>query len=205
MSEYKEPHTISKIIGSPPGYVGYENYSILDEIKNNPHSVILVDEIDKSCNNFKNLFLQILDEGFITNSSFEKIYFNHAIIIMTSNIVSNISTIGFSNNMINNNLKDTFSTEFINRIDYVINFNSLTKNDIKKIIEKEINNVKLKFKNQKIDLEIQKNVIDELIKVSNYNEFGARHIKNIIEEKIDNIVIDNILLGKNKINIKQIV
>lgn len=204
-SEYNEPHTISKIIGSPPGYVGYENYSILDEVKNNPYSVILIDEIDKSCKNFRNLFLQILDEGFITNSSLEKIYFNHTIIIMTSNKTSNTNSIGFNNkkNIINDNFKENFSIEFLNRIDYIINFNELTKQDIKKIIEKELEYIKNKFKKQNIELTISKNIVKELINISNYSEQGARRIKNLIENKIDNIVIDNLMIGNKKIAIKE--
>ena len=207
-SEYKEEHTISKIIGSPPGYVGYDNYNILDDIKNNPYSVILIDEIEKSSNSFLNLFLQILDEGFITNSSYEKIYFNHTIIFMTSNKTSNINSIGFNDNqerIIKTNLEDNFSIEFLNRISHIIQFNDLTELDIRNIVIKELESVKKKFKDQKIDLKIQKKVIDDIINMSNYEESGARKIKNIIEEKIDDIVIDNILNGVCKINIKELI
>ena len=206
-SEYKESHTISKIIGSPPGYVGYENYSILDEIKNHPYSIILIDEIEKSCSDFLNLFLQILDEGFITNSSLEKIYFNHTIIIMTSNIASNINSIGFNQNesFIKRDLEETFSLEFLNRITHIIRFKDLDDENIKEIIKLELKNVKEKFKDQKINIKIQRNIINEIIKMSNYKESGARNIKKIIEDKIDSIIIDNLLDGNKTIEIKELV
>ena len=203
-SEYKEEHSISKIIGSPPGYVGYSDYSVLDEVKNNPYSIILIDEVEKSCSNFLNLFLQILDEGFITNSLQEKIYFNHIIIIMTSNISEEINKIGFNNNVsIKNNLNDYFSIELLNRINNIIRFNELKEDDIKLIVNKELKYVKNKFKIQGIDLIIQKNIVKEIINMSNYQEYGARKIVNIIEEKINNIVINNLLDKNKKIIIKE--
>ena len=206
-SEYNESHSISKIIGSPPGYVGYESKSVLDDVKNNPYSIILVDEIDKACSSFLNLFLQILDEGFITNSSLEKIYFNHSMIIMTSNKCSNINNIGFNDNknlVIKEDLNEYFTSEFLNRINYCLTFSDLKLNDIKKIVEREIKKVILKFKYHNINLVVDNKVVKDIITLSNYNEFGARKIKKIIEEKIDNIVIDDILLGKNDITVQTI-
>ncbi|MBQ8892477.1 MAG: ATP-dependent Clp protease ATP-binding subunit [Bacilli bacterium] len=203
-SEYNEQHAISKIIGSPPGYVGYSDISILDEVKHNPYSVILIDEIDKSCSSFINLFLQILDEGFITSSNLEKVYFNHSIIIMTCNKSYNVSSIGFNDNkeaFVKNNLQENFSLEFLNRIGCIINFNDLTKLDVKKIVEKEVSEIINKFKNQGIDLKIQKSVVNEIVSMSNYKECGARMIKKLIEDKIDNIVIENIINGKKEIEI----
>ena len=204
-SEYKENHAISKIVGSPPGYVGYNDYSVLDEVKNHPYSVILIDEIEKASKSFLNLFLQILDEGFITNSNLEKIHFDHTIIIMTSNSNFPIASIGFNNQYHSNNLEGSFSREFLNRINNIITFNNLNDVDIKKIIKKEIKLIKDKIKIQGIDLVIKNNIIDDILSLSNYNEYGARKIKKIIEDKIDNIIIDNLLKGVKKINIKQIV
>ena len=206
-SEYKEAHTISKIIGSPPGYVGYQETTVLDEVKTNPYSVILIDEIEKANSSFINLFLQILDEGFITNSSLEKIYFNHCIIIMTSNITSNINSIGFEDNKelkIKNSLKDKFSNEFINRINYIISFKDLQNEEIKKIVNRQIKEIISNFKEQKIEIIIQKNVIDNIVSLSNYKESGARKISKILEEKLDDIVIDNILKGNDKVVIKEL-
>ena len=207
-SEYKESHTTSKIIGSPPGYVGYESSNtVLDEVKKNPYSVVLIDEIEKASSSVINLFLQILDEGFITNSNLEKIYFNHTIIIMTSNITSNINSIGFNQNEnenIKNKLEEVFNLEFINRINHIIQFNDLNEDDIKKIIKKELNFVKNKFKSYEINLNFDNKIIEEILNLSKYQLTGARNIKRIIEDKVDNIVIDNILDGVKKINIQTI-
>ena len=198
-SEYKESHAISKIIGSPPGYVGYEEKTILDEVKNYPYSVVLIDEIDKSCKEFKNLLLQILDEGFITNSNLEKIYFNHCIIIMTCNSDFSNDVIGFDNNKnIKEDIKNIFSNEFINRINNIIKLKELTYDDIKKIVENKIKETLLKLKEQNNDIKLHKKVINEIIKLSNYQETGARKINKLIEDKIDDVVIDNIL-NNNKI------
>ena len=196
-SEYKESHTISKIIGSPPGYVGYEEINILDDVKNHPYSVILIDEIDKSCKEFINLFLQILDEGFITNSNLEKIYFNHCIIIMTSNNNYN-NIIGFENKINKEELKNIFSIEFINRIKNIIYFKDLDVNNIKKIVNIKIKEIISKFKEQKIDVIIQKKVVKEIIDQCNYQEYGARKINNLIEDKIDDIIINNLLIDNKK-------
>ena len=207
MSEYKESHTTSKILGAPPGYVGFDSHTtILDEVKNNPYSVILIDEIEKSSPSVLNLFLQILDEGFITNSKDEKVYFNHTIIIMTSNITSNGETIGFNEDKSNikNKLSNILSIEFLNRINHIIQFNDLTSDNIRLIIEKELTKVKKKFKDQDIKLQIDNNIVNDILKLVDYNISGAREIRKIIEDKIDNIVIDNILNGVNKVTIKNI-
>ncbi len=208
MSEYKEEHTISKIIGSPPGYVGYNNKtSILEEIKNKPYSVILIDEIEKAHPSVINLFLQILDEGKIKDSSGNTVRFDHNIIIMTSNLGFNKNNIGFNNNekdTINTKIKDFLSAEIINRIDEIIIFNRLSKDNIKTIINKKIKKAKEKFKKRDINVQITNKVIEEIIKDCNYLEYGARKIEKIIENKIDNLVIDSLLEGKNNLVINSI-
>lgn len=204
-SEYKESHAISKLIGSPPGYVGYDSHnSILESVKNNPFSVILIDEIEKSSNAFIDLFLQILDEGFITDSKSDKIYFKHAIIIFTSNITSNINTIGFNQSqdkVILDKLKNVLKIEFINRITHIIQFNELTRDNIKDIINKNILEIRKRLKQQDITINIDKNFVNKIIELSNYNLYGARNINTILENKIDNLVIDSILNNKKKIKI----
>lgn len=204
-SEYKESHAISKLIGSPPGYVGYDSHnSILESVKNNPFSVILIDEIEKSSNAFIDLFLQILDEGFITDSKSDKIYFKHAIIIFTSNITSNINTIGFNqiqDKVILDKLKNILKIEFINRITHIIQFNELTKDNIKDIINKNILEIRKRLKQQDITINIDKNFVNKIIELSNYNLYGARNINTILESNIDNLVIDSILNNKKKIKI----
>ncbi len=208
MSEYRESHTTSKILGSPPGYVGYDSdKTVLDDVKNNPYSVILIDEIEKASPSVLNLFLQILDEGFITDSHQEKIYFNHTIIIMTSNTSSSVKTIGFTSeklNNIKNKLEEVLNIEFVNRINHIVIFNDLKEEDIKNIVKTELNKVKMKFKEQKITLNISEKVINEIIKLSNYETRGARGIKKILEEKIDSIVIDSMLEGNTKVSIKSL-
>ncbi len=200
-SEYKESHTISKIIGSPPGYVGYEENNVLDEIKNNPFSIILIDEIEKASTSFINLFLQILDEGFITNSILEKIYFNHAIIIMTSNTTSNLNSIGFNEqeNKLRKNLEEYFSIEFLNRIEHIVRFKDLDKKDIEIIVNKKIKEIKDKFQKQKIDVLIQKDAVNEIIELSNYQKSGARKLRKLLEDKVDNLVIDSIIEGNKRV------
>ncbi len=202
MSEYSEPHSISKIIGSPAGYIGYDdNNHILDKIKNNPFSLLILDEVERAHPNILNLFLSILDDGKIKDSKGNTIYFNNVIIIMTSNIGCLKTSIGFTTTNLNQ-LKEEFSIPFINRIDNIVKFNQLNQDDITKIINKKINNIKDKYQDKQI--KISKNVIGEIVKESNYLEFGARKIDKIIKNKIENIIIDNIINNKNIINIKTI-
>ena len=207
MSEFAESHSINKIVGSSPGYVGYEdNKNILEEVKNKPYSVILLDEIEKAHPKVLNLFLQILDEGFINDSKGSKVIFNHTTIIMTSNIGYNKINVGFNkdDNKTISNLKEYLNIEFINRIDSIITFNKLTNESVLKIVEKHIKNIKTKYKKKDINLNINKSVIDEIIKLSNYEEFGARQIEKIIKNKLESFIIDKILLGETKISIKSI-
>ncbi len=207
MSEYMESHSASKIIGSPSGYVGYEDgKNVLDQIRLHPHAVILLDEIEKANPRVMNLFLQALDEGFMTSSSGVKVRFDHTTIIMTSNIGFGRESIGFCHDerSVLSKLKEFLSIEFINRLDEVIVFRSLEKEDILKIVDKKLKEVKMHFKKQGITLTIQKKVASEIVELSKYSEFGARKIDKIIEEKIDKIVIDSLIQGENKVSIKTV-
>ena len=206
MSEYTEPHSISKLLGSPAGYVGYDdNKNIFESIKDNPFSLLILDEIDKAHPNIINLLYQILDDGKIKDSKGEDIYFNNTMIIMTSNVGFNTNNIGFnSKNKVNNELKEVFSIPFINRIDNIFNFEYLTYENIKKIIDIKLKKLKIKYKNKGITIKFTKESIDELIKLSNYEEFGARKIDKIIKSDIETIIINEILDNKNVINIKNI-
>ena len=202
MGEYSEPHSISKIIGSPAGYIGYgDNLHILDKIRNNPYSILILDEIERAHPHIINLFLSILDEGIIKDAQGNIINFNNVIIIMTSNIGFEQNSIGFTNNF-SNKLKEYFSIPFINRIDNIILFNRLSKNNIKKLITQKINIIKNKYHN--ILIKISKNTIEEIIDESNYIEFGARKIDKIIKNKIENVILDSIIQNKNSIYIKTI-
>lgn len=206
MSEYSEAHTISKLIGSPAGYVGYnDNKNILEQVKDNPFSIIILDEIEKAHSNIVNLLYQILDEGKLKDSKGEDIYFNNAMIIMTSNIGFNNKEIGFNTcGKIKNELKEYFGIPFINRIDNVITFNTLKSDDIRKIVKNKLSKLKNKYKNKNINIKINKNVIDEVINLSNYEEFGARKIDKIIKNKIEDIIINEILDSNDNIIIKSI-
>ena len=207
MSEYKEGHSISKIIGSPPGYIGYsDNNNILEIIKDKPYSVLLLDEIEKANNNIINLFLQILDEGFATNSKGEKIYFNNVLIIMTSNIGSNISSIGFNdNNKRKIEVEKYFSKEFLNRLNKIIYFNNIDEKSIEEIINIKLRGLKEVYKHEGISLKFNKNVKDEIKKLSLYKMYGARKVDKIINDYINNIVVDNIIDGNKEIVINQLV
>ena len=206
MSEYSDSMSINKIIGSAPGYVGYDdNKNILEEIRNKPNSVILLDEIDKAHPKIINLLYQILDEGEIKDAKGNTIKFNNNLIIMTTNVGYENNSVGFNiehENQILSSLKSEFKVAFINRIDGIINFNKLTEENIKKIIKNEL--LKLKNKYSKYKINISNNVIKEVISLSNYEEFGARKINKIIVSNIENIIIDNIIDNKKEINVDTI-
>ena len=205
MSEYKEAHSISKIIGSPPGYVGYDdNTNILEEIRNKPYSVLILDEIEKAHTNIINLFLQVLDEGKIKNSKGKIVRFDNVVIIMTSNVGFHEINVGFNNkNTKISRLNDSFSIPFMNRVDKVICFNSLNEEDILKIIKMNLKKFKEKY-SDKIKVKVSREVENEILNLSNYEEYGARKIAKIIKDKIETIVIDKIIDGKSEIYIKNL-
>lgn len=207
MSEYSDATSINKIMGSSPGYVGYDdNKNILEEIRNKPNAIILLDEIEKAHSLVINLLYQILDYGKIKDSKGNIIRFDNNIIIMTSNIGYNENKVGFNelnkNNIINS-LKNELSVSFINRIDNIIIFNNLSEEIISKIIKNKINNIKNKYKD-KIKVLISNKVINDIVTESNYNIFGARRIDKIISNKIENNIIDAIIENKTEIKIKEL-
>lgn len=202
MSEYRDSSSITKIIGSAPGYVGYDDgNNKLEKIRKNPHAVVLLDEIEKAHPAVLNLFLQILDEGKITDSKGNTVYFNHHIIIMTSNVGFNRDSVGFVEEVSkeDSKLKDFLSLELLNRIQKVIYFNKLDDVSIKNIIKYKLDIVRNKFKEKNIKIHINDTIINKIIELSRYKEFGARRIDQVIEEKIDDYVIDSILDGKKEI------
>ena len=208
MSEYRESHSISKIIGSPPGYVGYdEGKNIFQLVKEKPYSVILLDEIEKGSNEVINLFLQILDEGKAKNSSGELIRFDNTIIIMTSNISYNTNEIGFNNKenkTREKEIKDILGTPLINRIDKVLYFNNLTKEDIIKVIKLKLNILKDKYKKENVNITINKSIVDDILNASNFSKYGARKIDKIIDSYVDNFIIDEMIKGSNNIRVNHI-
>ena len=167
MSEYSESHSVSKIIGSPPGYVGYnDSKNILEEIRNKPYSVLILDEIEKAHPSIINLFYQILDEGKIKDSTGKIVRFDNVTIIMTSNIGFNDIHVGFNKNknIVISKLKEYFDISFVNRIDSIIEFNKLKEENIKYLINEKINKIKNKYDKLNVKLKINNNVIDEIIK-----------------------------------------
>lgn len=208
MGEYAEDHSISKIIGAPPGYIGYsDNKNVLENIRNKPYSVLILDEIEKASPNIINLFFQILDDGKIKDSCGREIRFDNVTIIMTSNIGFNDINIGFNkinSDVVFTKLKDYFSLPFINRIDNVIVFNKLSDDNIKIIANKKLDELKLKYAKKNIKIRFAKDLINDIIKESNYEEFGARKIDKIIKDRIENQIIEEVINGKNNVSIKSI-
>ena len=205
MSEYKEAHSISKLIGSPPGYVGYDdNTDIFEEIRNKPYSMLILDEIEKAHTNIINLFLQILDEGKVKNSKGKIIRFDNVVIIMTSNVGFHEINVGFNNsNSKISRLNDNFSIPFMNRVDKVICFNFLNEDNILKIIRMQLRDFKNKY-SDKIKIKISKDVENEILSLSNYEEYGARKISKIIKDRLESFVIDEIIDGKTEVYIKNL-
>lgn len=201
MSEYADVTSVNKIVGSAPGYVGYDdNKNILDEIRNKPYSVILLDEIEKAHPQVINLFYQILDDGLIKDSKGNTIKFNNNIIIMTSNIGYEKNNVGFNNKVestVLNELKNELSLPFVNRIDNIILFNHLTEENIRNIIKNKINVLKKKYAN--VTIKIGKNAVNEIVELSNYYDFGARKVDKIIKSRLENVIIDSILDNKSTV------
>lgn len=190
MSEYSESISINKIIGSPAGYVGYDdNKNILEEIRNKPYSVLILDEIEKAHKSVLNFFLNILDEGNCKDSSGKIVRFDNVLIIMTSNAYVSKSLMGFNKNTTNNSLEDFFSKEFINRIDEIVPFNKFTEEDINKIIIKEANKCYKKYNSENI---ISLDMINRIIKESNYEEYGVRKLCKAVRKEIENQIVCNI-------------
>lgn len=213
MSEYMEKYNVSKLIGSPPGYVGYEEGGQLTEkIKNNPFSVILLDEIEKAHKDVNNILLQLLDEGHLTDSFGRKINFTNTLIIMTSNVgakkVSDFGAgVGFETSsseeqkeknkksIIEKALKNQFSPEFLNRIDDIISFKSLDKAAISKIIELEMKKLSNRLIEKKYKIQFDESVYERIYELNTNEQFGARPIKRIIQNLCEDFISEEILKG----------
>lgn len=179
MNEYILPESINKLIGAPSAYIGYEKECMLDKVKRNPYSVLILDEIEKCNKSILNFFLNILDEGYAYDNRGNKINFNNVIIIMTTNAKVKKNKLGFISS--NKNSFDDFPKEFLNRIDEIIEFNDIDEKSVRKIIKNEINNYNVK-NNTNINLSSKE--IEEIINLSEYSVFGARKLKRLINKKI---------------------
>ncbi len=189
MSEYMEKHSVSRLIGSPPGYIGYESGGTLSEyIRTNPYSVVLFDEIEKAHPDVLNILLQILDEGTLSDSKGRNINFKYTIIILTSNLGSDIILENHQTSLedLEGVLRSHLRPEFINRLDSIIKFNPIDEEMYKLIIDKFLDELKVRLEDQEINLEIDSKVVDYIFDESYTVEYGARPIKRFIQRKIEN-------------------
>ena len=208
MSEYMERYNVSRLIGAPPGYVGYdEGGQLTEKVRRNPYSVILFDEIEKAHSDVFNILLQVLDEGRLTDSFGRVVDFRNTIIIMTSNVGTksiSSSTLGFSTSdkegmkdktdKIRDEINRYFRPEFLNRIDDIIIFNSLEKEDLYKIIDLQLNDLKTNLLKKNNSIRFTKKVKEYLLRDGSHREWGARPIRRIIQNEIENSISTKFLL-----------
>jgi ATP-dependent Clp protease ATP-binding subunit ClpC len=219
MSEYMEQHSVSKIVGSPPGYVGHqEGGQLTEEVKKRPYSIVLFDEIEKAHPDLLNILLQILEEGHITDSKGRKISFKNTIIILTSNIgardIGRDKVLGFKVTSRENEKKEAYEKmrerlleqlrkklrpEFINRIDEVVIFRGLDEKDAMKIAKILLKEVQLRLKDREVDLELKDDVYKKIAKEGFSEEYGARNIRRKIQELIENPISDLLIEKSEKL------
>lgn len=203
MSEYMEAYSVSRLIGAPPGYVGYdEGGQLTEKVRRNPYSIVLFDEIEKAHPDVFNILLQILDDGRITDSQGRTVDFKNTIIIMTSNLGSEyiLDNKENSNELVLSELKKTFKPEFINRIDEIIIFNSLTKEVVYNIVDKLLKELENRLKNELIRIEITEKAKKFIVENSYDESFGARPIKRYIVSNIENLIANKIINDEIKYN-----
>jgi len=211
MSEYMEKFNVSRLVGAPPGYVGYdEGGQLTEKIRRKPYSVVLLDEIEKAHPDVFNILLQVLEDGRLTDSFGRKVDFRNIVLIMTSNIGAEMlrkqGSIGFKvqkEEVTHNDMKDklmeevkkTFKPEFLNRIDDIIVFRSLTKQDLSKIVEIEISEVQKRLLEQKISIELTKDAKEFLMEKGFDKVFGARPLKRVIQRYLEDPLAEEIISG----------
>lgn len=211
MSEYMEKYTTSRLIGSPPGYVGYdEGGQLTEKVRNNPYSVVLLDEVEKAHNDVFNILLQVLDDGFLTDSKGRKVDFRNTIIIMTSNLgataLRDEKSVGFGVKDVSDDyeamaakvretLKKTFRPEFLNRLDETVVFHSLNKEEIHQIVKLMAKNIIDRIKEQNINLKITPAAIDIVAEAGFDAEYGARPIRRVLQDKIEDLLSEELLAG----------
>ena len=214
MSEYMEKHSVSKIIGAPPGYLGFESGGQLTEaVRKNPYSLILLDEIEKAHNDILDILLQVLDDGIITDGQGRTINFKNSIIVLTSNLGSqSINDLSVRKEdrseikkVVDYEIKKFFKPEFLNRLDEIVIFNNLELNDIKEIAKIQLQHLEKRLNKKNLKFKITDEAINQLVENSFDNAYGARPLKRIIqkqiETKISNNILNNHYLNKDEINI----
>jgi len=205
MSEYQEKHTVSRLIGSPPGYVGYEEGGLLtDAIRKTPNSVVLLDEIEKAHSDIYNILLQIMDYATLTDNQGRKADFRNVILIMTSNAGARDigkPLIGFGDQQVSSSALDdaverAFSPEFRNRLDAVVHFNNLPMEIIERIVKKAIDEFAMQLAEKNVTLRVEDDVIRYLAIKGYSREFGARNISRLVEDQIKTVFVDEVLFGR---------
>ena len=217
MSEYMEKHSVSKIIGAPPGYLGFESGGQLTEaVRKNPYSLILLDEIEKAHKDILDILLQVLDDGIITDGQGRTINFKNSIIVLTSNLgsqsINDLSVRKEDTNeikkVVDNEIKKFFKPEFLNRLDEIVIFNNLELNDIKEIAKIQLQHLEKRLNKKNLKFKITDEAINQLVEDSFDHAYGARPLKRIIqkqlETKISNNILNNHYLNKDEINIYQV-
>ena len=203
MSEYMEPHSVARLIGSPPGYVGYDDGGQLTEaVRRNPYSIILFDEIEKAHKDVFNILLQILDDGRITDSQGRTVDFKNTIIIMTSNLGSEyiLDNDENSHEMVMNELRHTFKPEFINRIDEIIIFNSLSKDVVYEILDKIVHEIEHRLDDKKLKLVLTDKAKKYIVDNAYDEKYGARPIRRYVSRNIETLLAKAIIEEKVKFN-----
>lgn len=215
MTEYMEKFSVNKILGSPQGYVGYDDANVLDRIRRRPYSVVLFDEIEKAHPDIFNLFLQMLDDGHMTDSHGRKVSFKNCIILMTSNVGTRVakefgSGVGFNTSsrtgskdmdmkdILEKELKKKFAPEFINRLDGIIYFKDLGVDEITKIVHLELNKTLNRAGGLGFKLELDDTIKNHIVKVGHNPEYGARPLKRAIQKWIDDPITDFIMENSPK-------
>jgi len=214
MSEYMEKHSVSKIIGAPPGYLGFESGGQLTEaVRKNPYSLILLDEIEKAHKDILDILLQVLDDGIITDGQGRTINFKNSIIVLTSNLgsqsINDLSVRKEDTNeikkVVDNEIKKFFKPEFLNRLDEIVIFNNLELNDIKEIAKIQLQHLEKRLNKKNLKFKITDEAINQLVENSFDHAYGARPLKRIIqkqiETKISNNILNNHYLNNDEINI----
>ena len=203
MSEYMEPHSVARLIGSPPGYVGYDDGGQLTEaVRRNPYSIILFDEIEKAHKDVFNILLQILDDGRITDGQGRTVDFKNTIIIMTSNLGSEyiLGDKENANELVMQELHRTFKPEFINRIDEIIIFHSLSRDVVTRILDKIVLEIEDRLQDKRIKITLTNKAKSEIIDASYDENYGARPIKRFVQRNIESLIANLILNDKIKYN-----
>lgn len=197
MSEYMESHSVARLIGAPPGYVGYDEGGQLTEaVRRNPYSIVLFDEIEKAHRDVLNILLQILDDGRITDGHGRTVDFKNTIIIMTSNIGSEYVLDGkVDESIINNELKNHFRPEFLNRIDEIIIFNALSKNVIYEILDKLVDDLNKKLKHQRISITLSDKAKQWIVDNGYDHNYGARPLKRFLSKNLETLLAKKLIDG----------